>query len=901
MANHQKFTAALLTGALLAAQTAPALAAEDLSGHWASEALSIWQEHGIIRGDDLGNINPDKPITRAEMAVILDRVMAYQVKNENGYTDLDHSWYTDAILGASAAGIISGYEDGSVKPGANMTRQETAVIFARILALDTEQAPTASYKDQEEIGDWAADAVNAMTAKGYLNGHDGLFRPADFITRAEVVTILNNIFASFIDEAGAYSEDVDGSVVINAGDVVLRDMDISGDLIIAEGVGDGHVELDGVTVDGQVIVRGGGENSIVVKGTSNLSDVALARFSGQLRLSVEGDAVVSDVAVTEKANAVQIEGSVDTVTVEASGAEVEITGSVENVAVTEAADNTVLTIAEGAEVGTISAHAGSASIDVSGSVTALEVHEGAEGAAVSVEETAQVESITTAAADTVLTVSGTVSQITATQSASGTVVKAETGAEIASVVTAGANTTIQGEGTVSRVEAAEGATGTTVTTEGTQVENNSSESVTTGGGSIDAGSSGSSSSGGPSDGGDGDGDDGDDGEDGSSDQTVTLPFSGDWTEETFTIQNKQTAIIDSDYVIPAGKRLIVADGGTLTVRGTLTAESGETRGELRVAQGGTLTVEAEGRLEGAIVKEVGTAFAQADVDSLFNRYAVTGAAALSGEVSLSGGVFLEVEEGGALTIGDGASLTIQGGSGLHIMTGGQVINEALLSVEEGQLTVDTGAQLSGTSEAELRFGAEGSVTGEGAAALGFTGEAADKTFTWKEDHSELGGQWVVSAPEGTTVEELTATAQNAQDYVYEDYEYAGGFDLQVEDAFVTIQASYTQMQFLQGDAMKDMARYLGALYRVEDSAVKSITFDGVVYTWAENPTLAGSNWVKDASAAAEDGNTLVSAIVDYYQEHMVTSLTLTLKGEGDAEVSLIFSFEVTGAGAMESR
>ena len=52
MANHQKFTAALLTGALLAAQTAPALAAGDLSGHWASEALSIWQEHGIIRGDD---------------------------------------------------------------------------------------------------------------------------------------------------------------------------------------------------------------------------------------------------------------------------------------------------------------------------------------------------------------------------------------------------------------------------------------------------------------------------------------------------------------------------------------------------------------------------------------------------------------------------------------------------------------------------------------------------------------------------------------------------------------------------------------------------------------------------------------------------------------------------------
>ena len=129
MAKNPKITAALLTGALLAAQAAPAMAAEDLSGHWAAEALAIWQEHGILLGDDLGNLNPDKPITRAEMAVILDRVMEYQVQGENHYTDLDHSWYTDAILGASAAGVIAGYEDGSVKPGANISRQEAGLLF----------------------------------------------------------------------------------------------------------------------------------------------------------------------------------------------------------------------------------------------------------------------------------------------------------------------------------------------------------------------------------------------------------------------------------------------------------------------------------------------------------------------------------------------------------------------------------------------------------------------------------------------------------------------------------------------------------------------------------------------------------------------------------------------------
>ena len=87
--------------------------------------------------------------------------------------------------------------------------------------------------------------------------------------------------------------------------------------------------------------------------------------------------------------------------------------------------------------------------------------------------------------------------------------------------------------------------------------------------------------------------------------------------------------------------------------------------------------------------------------------------------------------------------------------------------------------------------------------------------------------------------------------------------------------------------MNDMARYLGALYRVESSAVKSITFNGTVYTWNESLALKGSNW------AAEDGTTLVSAIVKFYGEHPSSSIAMTLKGTGDAAVTLTFSFEIT--------
>lgn len=440
--KNPKLTASLLTGALLLSQVTPAFAAENLENHWAAKALSTWQNYGIINGDENGNINPDKPITRAEFTTILDNMMDYQVKAQNTFSDLDNSWYTDAILGANAAGIINGYEDASVKPSANITRQEAVVMFARVLDLDVDSAPTASYSDISSVGSWALPAVNAMTAKKYISGSNNMFRPTDNITRAEVVTIINNIFASYISKSGTYTEDVTGSAVVSADGVVLKDMNISGDLIIAEGVGRGHIELDNVTVGGRLIVRGGGENSVIIKGNSSIASVSVSRQDGSVRISVEGTAKVSTVIVDDGSDAVKIEGTVDTINIYGEGAAVEVTGT----------------------VGTI------------------EVAETAKSAELKVSETAKVENVKTEASSVAVSVAGTVTNVTV--SGSNTAISTSEGAKIESVTTSGANTSVTGEGTVSKVEAAEGSTGTKVETKGTKVENNGSGEVTTGNGTV---------------------------------------------------------------------------------------------------------------------------------------------------------------------------------------------------------------------------------------------------------------------------------------------------------------------------------------------------------------------------------------------------------------------------------
>lgn len=418
--------------------------ASDLSGHWAENVITEWMDYGIINGYEDGTIRPNNKITRAEMTAMLDRVMDYQTKADNTFSDLGDSWYTDVILKANAAGVISGYPDGTVKPDATITRQEAVAMFSRVLSLDTKNAPEATFTDNADVADWAKDAVNAMAAADYIHGSDGQFRPNDGITRAEVVTILNNIFDKLYQKAGEYTGDVDGSAVINTDQVTLKDMTISGDLIIAEGVGDGHVVLDNVTVDGKLIVRGGGENSVIIKGDSKIDNISVERIDGAVRVAVEGNASVNAVLIDNGGQDVKIEGAVGTVNVASANVNVDITGAAKDINVADTATNATITLTS----------------------------------------TATADKVSTSAENTTIIVAGTVSNIDIADTANNSVVTTQSGATIDKVTTAAGSTTVEGSGTVTNVVVGENASDATVTTEGTKVENNSSSNVTTGDDSV---------------------------------------------------------------------------------------------------------------------------------------------------------------------------------------------------------------------------------------------------------------------------------------------------------------------------------------------------------------------------------------------------------------------------------
>ena len=318
------------------------------ANHWAAAQIEKWASVGLILGDERG-FRPDDPITRAEMAAILSNLMGYQVKADNTFVDVkDTAWYADVVLKANASGVLSGDGKGHAFPEKHITREEAASMFARAFSVDSSTGKETSFKDSGDISAWARPSVFGMEAYKYIGGKgNGVFAPKANITRAEVVTIVNNAVRAYYTEAGTYTANVEpltrgGNCVtiVKAADVVIKDALIAGDLIVAEGVGDGDFTLDNTRIEGKMIARGGGDDSIIITGDSSVQNLRIERIDGQVRVFADDGTEVGTVIADGKDDVI-IEGAftevmvlADDITVTANNANIRsatITGANSNI------------------------------------------------------------------------------------------------------------------------------------------------------------------------------------------------------------------------------------------------------------------------------------------------------------------------------------------------------------------------------------------------------------------------------------------------------------------------------------------------------------------------------------------------------------------------------------------
>ena len=149
-----------------------------------------------IIGYEDGTGRPGANITRAEVATIFFRLLTDETRESywsqsSGFTDVaSGAWYNNAVSTLTRAGILDGYEDGSFRPNASITRAE----FTKIAVSFFKHAGGASANPFNDVPDsaWYAEFVKAAAELGLIDGYeDGTFRPNAPITRAEACTIVN--------------------------------------------------------------------------------------------------------------------------------------------------------------------------------------------------------------------------------------------------------------------------------------------------------------------------------------------------------------------------------------------------------------------------------------------------------------------------------------------------------------------------------------------------------------------------------------------------------------------------------------------------------------------------------------------------------------------------------------
>lgn len=172
----------------------------------------VLDEHfAYLIGNDDGLIRPEANITRAEVATIFFRLLTDETRESfwsdtNSYTDVAAgSWYNNAVSTLSAIGVLGGYEDGSFRPNASITRAEFAKIAVSFFELEG-LACENPFLDVAP-GAWYAESVAAAAELGLIEGYEGgLFRPDAPITRAEACTIVNRTLGRAPHAAGLLPE-----------------------------------------------------------------------------------------------------------------------------------------------------------------------------------------------------------------------------------------------------------------------------------------------------------------------------------------------------------------------------------------------------------------------------------------------------------------------------------------------------------------------------------------------------------------------------------------------------------------------------------------------------------------------------------------------------------------------
>lgn len=260
----------------------------DVKGHWAETYISSAVNRGYVNGYQNGTFQPNHPVTRAEFCKMMNSALSVSGTTTVDFKDVSSgNWYYNEVRKALAAGYISGYDDNSFRANELITRQEAAVIIARIVAASNDSKNLSEMNDNTTIDAWAMDGARTVYSKGYMSGDNKKkFNPKGNLTRAEAVKIIESVMKketltssnisitspNQLDANTIYTGNITVRIDSNS-DATFQNCRILGTLQVSGG---DTIRLENTKVNNLVVNNTSGEVEILSSGTSEIHNTTVS-------------------------------------------------------------------------------------------------------------------------------------------------------------------------------------------------------------------------------------------------------------------------------------------------------------------------------------------------------------------------------------------------------------------------------------------------------------------------------------------------------------------------------------------------------------------------------------------------------------------------------------------------
>jgi len=284
-----------------AADDASAAAFSDVGNHRKAEHINRMAAEGVLGGYPDGTFKPDRNISRVELVAIINGIFNNQEKSSRKFKDVaPKDWFSGEIAKAVAAGYITGYEDGTVRPGKFVTRQEGYKIVADAFGLSGLASDSyAAFSDAGAVQQWARNSTGVLLDRGYIiDDGSGKLLPRRFMTRAEAVELLDRAAGLILNTNGTSFKDktVEGNLFIRSSVSALENISVNGDLYIPQSVLKQNIVLDNVRIKGRLYIRNNKLDSIRMKG-GETGGIIIAGQAARVHLELEGSTVSGTLGV----------------------------------------------------------------------------------------------------------------------------------------------------------------------------------------------------------------------------------------------------------------------------------------------------------------------------------------------------------------------------------------------------------------------------------------------------------------------------------------------------------------------------------------------------------------------------------------------------------------------------